>query len=54
MIISLKMSDKCKYEQGVCHTVTLPFTLTSILRQRRIMEIQIFHHAKIQSSKKVH
>jgi hypothetical protein len=30
------------------HTVALPFTLKGILRQRRrIMETQIFHHAKI-------
>ncbi len=31
--------------------MALPFTLKSILRQK-IMEIQNFHHAKIQSSKK--
>jgi hypothetical protein len=34
-------------EQGVCHTLALPFTLKSILRKKRIMETQIFHHAKI-------
>jgi hypothetical protein len=36
-------------EQGVCQIVALPFTLKKcILRQkRRIMETQIFHHAKI-------
>jgi len=41
-------------QQGVCHIVALPFTLKSILMQKkRIMESQIFHHAKIyQSSKK--
>jgi Cys-rich protein (TIGR01571 family) len=32
---------------GVCHTVALPFTLKSFLVKRRIMETQIFHHAKI-------
>jgi hypothetical protein len=32
--------------------VALPFTLKSILRQKKgIMEIQIFHHAKTISSK---
>jgi hypothetical protein len=32
--------------------VGLPFTLNSILKiKRRIMETQIFHHAKIQFSK---
>jgi hypothetical protein len=31
----------------VFHTVALPLTLKSILRQRRIMETQIFHHAKL-------
>jgi hypothetical protein len=37
----------------VCHIVALPFTLKSILRQKKgIMEIQIFHHAKTLSSKK--
>ncbi len=36
------------FVQGVCHNAALPFTLKSILRQkeRRIMETQIFHHAK--------
>ncbi len=35
-------------KQGVCHIVALPFTLKSILKaKRRIMETQIFHHAKI-------
>jgi len=35
-------------KQGVCHTVTSPFTLKSILKgKRRIMEIQIFQQAKI-------
>jgi hypothetical protein len=34
-------------EQGVCHTVALPFTLKSIEGKRRIMEIQIFHYAKM-------
>jgi hypothetical protein len=35
-------------KQGVCHTVVaLSFTLKSILRQKHIMETQIFHPAKI-------
>jgi hypothetical protein len=40
-------------EQGVYHTVALPFTLKMYLKGkgRRIMETQIFHHAKIYSSK---
>jgi hypothetical protein len=37
--------------KGVCHTVALPFTLKSkylkAKKERRIMETQIFHHAKI-------
>jgi hypothetical protein len=34
------------------HTVALPFTLKSILRQKKkTMETQIFHHAKIWPSK---
>jgi hypothetical protein len=34
--------------KGVCHTVALPFTLKSYLKaKRRIIEPQIFHHAKI-------
>jgi hypothetical protein len=41
------------FKQGLCHTVALPFTLKRYLKaKRRIMEIQIFHHAKMQSSKK--
>jgi hypothetical protein len=31
----------------VCHIVALPFTFKSIKARRRIMETQIFHHAKI-------
>jgi hypothetical protein len=34
-------------KQGVCHIVTLPFTLKSILLQKKNYETQIFHHAKI-------
>jgi hypothetical protein len=34
-------------KQGVCYIVALPFTLKSILSQREIMKVQIFHHAKI-------
>ncbi len=36
------------FKQGVCHIVALPFTLKSILRQKKkkFMEIQIFQHAK--------
>jgi hypothetical protein len=33
-------------QQVVCHTAALPFTLKS-KGKRRIMENQIFHHAKI-------
>jgi hypothetical protein len=33
---------------GVCHTMALPFTLKSMLRQkRRVMETQVFHDAQI-------
>jgi hypothetical protein len=41
--------SKTKGGGGVCHTVAaLPFTLKGILKgKRRIMKIQIFHHAKI-------
>ncbi len=46
-------SSREHQKQGVCHTMALAFTLKSISWQkRRIMEIQIFHHAKIYSSKK--
>jgi hypothetical protein len=35
-------------QQEVCHTMATPFTLKKYLKaKRRIMEIQIFHHAKI-------
>jgi hypothetical protein len=35
-------------EQGVCHTVALPFTFKKDLKAKeRIMETQRFHHAKI-------
>jgi hypothetical protein len=36
-------------EEGLCHTIALLFTLKSILRQKKKinMETQIFHHAKI-------
>jgi hypothetical protein len=40
-------SKKMTVQHGVCHTVALPFTLKSILRQRRIIKTQIFHYAKI-------
>jgi hypothetical protein len=32
-------------QQGVCHIVALPFTFKKYLKAR-IMETQIFHHAK--------
>ncbi len=36
------------HNKGRHHTVALPFTLKSILRQkRRVKKTQIFHHAKI-------
>jgi hypothetical protein len=38
-------------EQGVCHTVALPFTLKSIWREIFFMETQIFHHAKQNKTK---
>jgi len=46
-------------EQGVCHTMALPFTLKGILRQKKNKETQIFHHVKIclnfkKSSKRNH
>jgi hypothetical protein len=36
-------------KQGWCHTFALPFTLKKYpkAKERRIMETQIFHHAKI-------
>jgi hypothetical protein len=36
-------------KQGVCHTMALPFTFLKIYlkAKERIMETQIFHHAKI-------
>jgi len=41
--------ERTNTQQGVCHTMALPFTLKKYLNKakRRIMEIQIFHHAKI-------
>jgi hypothetical protein len=40
--------------RGLSLCVALPFILKSIVSQkRRIMKIQIFHHAKIESSKKI-
>jgi hypothetical protein len=36
-----------KVKQGECLTVALPLALKSILRKRRTMETQTFHHAKI-------
>jgi hypothetical protein len=43
-------------KQGVCHIVALPFTLKKYLKakERRIMETQIFHHAKRPSFKNPH
>ncbi len=32
-------------EQGVCHTVALPFTFKSFLMQKKNYETQTFHHA---------
>jgi hypothetical protein len=41
-----------KINKGVCHTMALPFTFKKYLKEKkRIMETQIFHHAKIESSK---
>jgi hypothetical protein len=40
------MKNKKLFKQGVCRTMALPITLKSILRKRRIMETQIFHHVK--------
>jgi hypothetical protein len=38
--------------QGVCHNVALPFYIEKYCKAKeRIMETQIFHHAKILSSK---
>ncbi len=31
----------------VCHFVALPFTLKNILKQKKKMKTQIFHHAKL-------
>jgi len=39
-------------KQGVWHTMALPFRFLIFYGKTRIMEIQIFHHVKIQSSKK--
>jgi hypothetical protein len=36
----------------VWHTMALPFRFKIFKGKRRIMEIQILHHVKIQSSKK--
>jgi hypothetical protein len=36
---------KC-LKQGVPHTMALPFTLKKYRKAKRIMKIQIFHHAK--------
>jgi hypothetical protein len=37
-----------KEKKEVCHTVALPFYIKKYLKgKRRIMKIQIFHHAKI-------
>jgi hypothetical protein len=42
------LPPKHQQQQGVCHTVALPFTLKTYLKtKRRIMETQIFDHAKI-------
>jgi hypothetical protein len=45
---SLTQWQAASEKQGVRHTVALPFTFKSFLMQkRRIVETQIFHHAKI-------
>jgi hypothetical protein len=51
--LSLEREEKKKRptkqpKQGMCHNVALPFTSKKYLKaKRRIMETQIFHHAKI-------
>jgi hypothetical protein len=40
--------------RGVCHTVTLPFTFKKSLQAKEeLWKLKIFHHAKIQISKKI-
>jgi hypothetical protein len=47
-----QLSKSTKNKQAVCHTVALWFTLKMYLRAKEeLWKPQIFHHAKIQSSK---
>jgi hypothetical protein len=43
------MYENCIKTRGVSHTLALPFTFLKIYlkAKERIMETQIFHHAKI-------
>jgi hypothetical protein len=49
LIITLFMDEKSTPQFSMCHIVALQFTLKKYLKgkRRRIMETQIFHHAKI-------
>jgi hypothetical protein len=48
----MRLIPTSQTNKGVCHNVALPFTLKLLSQtKRRIMETEIFHHAKIQSSK---
>ncbi len=54
----IKVIKKVIKTKGLCHIVALPFTLKKkryyLLRQkRRIMETQIFHHAKVYNLQKI-
>jgi hypothetical protein len=43
----LLLSASSQFEQRVCHTVALPFTLRRILRQKKNYgNSNLFHHAK--------
>ncbi len=45
---TMMQHQKTKKKLSHCHTVALPFTLKSILRQKKNYEIQIFQcHAKL-------
>ncbi len=44
---SISTCDDSKVKQGLCHTLALPFTLKSILRQKKNYgNKNIFHNAK--------